>query len=84
MDREIEFLNAPTAEQRLENLKTLLAEEKEKPAVLPQYANNHIHTTFSFSPDSPRAPGFAARRSIWKGMLGIFARSRSSRSQGDS
>ena len=62
MDREIEFLNAPTAEQRLENLKTLLAEEKEKPAVLPQYANNHIHTTFSFSPYSPTAAVWAARR----------------------
>ena len=62
MDREIEFLNAPSAEQRLNNLKTLLAEEKEKPVVLPQYANNHIHTTFSFSPYSPTAAVWAARR----------------------
>ena len=62
MDREIEFLNAPSAEQRLANLKTLLAEEKEKPVVLPQYANNHIHTTFSFSPYSPTAAIWAARR----------------------
>ena len=62
MDREIEFLNAPSAEQRIANLKTLLAEEKEKPVVLPQYANNHIHTTFSFSPYSPTAAVWAARR----------------------
>lgn len=62
MDREIEFLNAPTAEERLANLRTLLAEEKEKPVVLPQYANNHIHTTFSFSPYSPTAAVWAARR----------------------
>lgn len=62
MDREIEFLNAPTAEERLSNLKTLLSEEKEKPEVLPQYANNHIHTTFSFSPYSPSAAVWAARR----------------------
>ena len=62
MDREIEFLNAPTAEQRLANLQTLLSEEKEKPVALPQYANNHIHTTFSFSPYSPTAAVWAARR----------------------
>ncbi len=62
MDREIEFLNASDAEQRLANLKTMLAEEKESPAVLPQYANNHIHTTFSFSPYSPTAAVWAARR----------------------
>ena len=62
MDREITFLNADTAEQRLENLKILLAEEKEKPTVLPQYSNNHIHTTFSFSPYSPTAAVWAARR----------------------
>ena len=62
MDKEIEFLNASTAEERLHNLKTLLAQEKEKPAVLPQYANNHIHTTFSFSPYSPTAAVWAARR----------------------
>lgn len=62
MDREIEFLNAPTAMQRIENLKRLLCEEKEKPAVLSEYANNHIHTTFSFSPYSPTAAVWAARR----------------------
>ena len=62
MDREIEFLNVPTAEERLVNLNILLAQEKEKPAVLPQYSNNHIHTTYSFSPYSPTAAVWAARR----------------------
>lgn len=62
MDREIEFLNAATAEERLANLQTLLNEEQEKPEVLPQFANNHIHTTFSFSPYSPTAAVWAARR----------------------
>ena len=56
MDREIDFLNAATAEERLANLAVLLQEEKEKPKALPQYANNHIHTTFSFSPYSPPRP----------------------------
>ena len=62
MDREIEFLNVPTAEERLKNLQILLSQETQKPAVLPQYANNHIHTTFSFSPYSPTAAVWAARR----------------------
>lgn len=62
MDREIEFLNAETAEERLANLETLLREEKTKPEVLPQFANNHIHTAFSFSPYSPTAAVWAARR----------------------
>ena len=62
MDREIEFLNAHTTEKRLQNLQILLTEEKQKPVVLPQYANNHIHTTFSFSPYSPTAAVWAARR----------------------
>ena len=62
MDREINFLNAATAEQRLENLQILLDREAKKPEVLPEYANNHIHTTFSFSPYSPTAAVWAARK----------------------
>ena len=62
MDREITFLNAPSREERLSNLRQLLAQETEKPVVLPQYSNNHIHTTFSFSPYSPTAAVWAARR----------------------
>lgn len=59
---ELELLNAPTPEQRLENLKTLLAAETEAPTPLPQYANNHIHTTYSFSPYSPTAAVWFARK----------------------
>lgn len=59
--REIELLNVPEKEARLQNLKILLAEEKKHPPVLPQYANNHIHTFYSFSPYSPTAAVFMAR-----------------------
>lgn len=56
----LEKLNAPTREERLANLKTVLEETKFPPAV-PQYINNHIHTTYSFSPYSPTAAVYAAR-----------------------
>lgn len=61
MQEQLKLLNATTADLRLANLRTLLAEEPEKPTVLPQYANNHIHTTYSFSPYSPTAAIWAAR-----------------------
>ena len=53
-------LNAPTKEERLENLKEVL-KTTEFPPMVPQYINNHIHTTYSFSPYSPTAAGYAAR-----------------------
>ncbi len=53
-------LNAPTKEQRLENLKEVL-KETVFPPMVPQYINNHIHTTYSFSPYSPTAAVYAAR-----------------------
>ena len=59
--RELALLNAPTAEERLHNLKELLSREKTAPTVRPEYANNHIHTTYSFSPYSPTAAVYAAR-----------------------
>ena len=52
-------LNAPTRAERLANLKALLGETKFPPAV-PEYINNHIHTTYSFSPYSPTAAVYAA------------------------
>ena len=55
-------LNAPTAEERLSELKNILAEETEKPSVLNEYANNHIHTKYSFSPYSPTAAVYYARQ----------------------
>lgn len=56
----LEKLNAPTREERLANLKTVLEGTKFPPAV-PQYINNHIHTKYSFSPYSPTAAVYAAR-----------------------
>lgn len=63
MKRQIlESLNAATAAQRLEALREALAREAEKPPVLNQFANNHIHTTYSFSPYSPTAAVWFARQ----------------------
>lgn len=53
-------LNAPTREERLANLKAVL-KTAEFPPMVPQYINNHIHTTYSFSPYSPTAAVYAAR-----------------------
>jgi len=53
-------LNAPTKAERLRNLAAILPETVFPPAV-PQYINNHIHTTYSFSPYSPTAAVYAAR-----------------------
>ena len=47
-------LNAPTKEERLANLKEVL-KDTPFPPMVPQYINNHIHTTYSFSPYSPTA-----------------------------
>ena len=55
------LLNAPTAEERLSNLKKVLAAETEAPKAKPEYANNHIHTIYSFSPYSPTAAVYFAR-----------------------
>jgi hypothetical protein len=53
-------LNAPTKEERLNNLKEVL-KTTQFPPMVPQYINNHIHTTYSFSPYSPTAAVYAAR-----------------------
>ncbi len=53
-------LNAPTKEERLQNLAEVL-KETVFPPMVPQYINNHIHTTYSFSPYSPTAAVYAAR-----------------------
>jgi len=57
----LERLNAGNAAERLAALKKIILDEKEPPAVFPQYANNHIHTTYSFSPYSPAAAVYFAR-----------------------
>ncbi len=56
----LNLLNAPTKEERLANLAALLP-KTEFPPMVPQYINNHIHTTYSFSPYSPTAAVYAAR-----------------------
>ena len=53
-------LNAPTKAERLANLKEVL-KDTVFPPMVPQYINNHIHTTYSFSPYSPPAAVYAAR-----------------------
>ncbi len=53
-------LNAPTKAERLANLAEVL-KTTQFPPMVPQYVNNHIHTTYSFSPYSPTAAVYAAR-----------------------
>ena len=53
-------LNAPTKQERLANLAEVL-KTTTFPPMVPQYINNHIHTTYSFSPYSPTAAVYAAR-----------------------
>lgn len=56
----LEKLNVPTREARLENLREAVAAASFPPMV-DAYINNHIHTTYSFSPYSPAASVYAAR-----------------------
>ncbi len=53
-------LNAPSKEERLANLAEVL-KTTQFPPMVSQYINNHIHTTYSFSPYSPTAAVYAAR-----------------------
>ncbi len=52
-------LNAPEKEQRLRALKEISGAAF--PAPDARYINNHIHSTFSFSPYSPTAAAYCAR-----------------------
>ena len=56
----LEKLDACEKAQRLENLQEVL-KATQFPPMVPQYINNHIHTTYSFSPYSPTAAVYAAR-----------------------
>jgi len=58
---QLNLLSAQSAEERLAHLKQLIAAETEAPVVRPQFANNHIHTTYSFSPYTPTAAVYFAR-----------------------
>ena len=54
-------LNAPTCEERLANLKEVL-KDTVFPPMVPQYINNHIHTTYSFSPYQSLRPSMRKRK----------------------
>ena len=55
-------LNAPSREARLHNLRDAVQQAGQSlPPMDPRMINNHIHTTYSFSPYSPAAAVFAAR-----------------------
>ena len=56
----LQALNAPTREERLENLQEAV-QTASFPEANPVYINCHIHTTYSFSPYSPAAAVFAAK-----------------------
>lgn len=56
----LEKLDACDKAQRLANLREIL-KTTQFPPMVPQYINNHIHTTYSFSPYSPAAAVYAAR-----------------------
>ncbi|NLP47781.1 MAG: PHP domain-containing protein [Clostridiales bacterium] len=62
MTEKLKKLNKGSAGERIETLEKLLKNEKEKPPIFPQYVNNHIHTNFSFSPYSPTAAVYFARK----------------------
>lgn len=53
-------LNAGTKEERLQTLKNVIKTSNFVP-VDPRMVNNHIHTSYSFSPYSPAAAVYAAR-----------------------
>ena len=56
----LNFLNVSDPRQRLENLRQVV-KTAQFPPMVPEYINNHIHTTYSFSPYSPTAAVYAAR-----------------------
>lgn len=60
-EHALSALNAPTAQERLHALASLLEEEQHRPVIKPEYANNHIHTIYSFSPYSPASAIYHAR-----------------------
>ena len=70
----LEKLDACEKAQRLENLQEVL-KTTQFPPMVPQYINNHIHTTYSFSPYSPTAAVYAARMEglALPGQFGVVA-----------
>jgi len=62
-DSPLNLLNLSTPEARLKSLKNLYNNQKIKASLPPESieVNNHVHTTFSFSPYSPSAAVWFAR-----------------------
>ena len=58
----LQYLNAPTAAERLDHLRDVLSRETKAPEKSGVFVNNHIHTTYSFSPYSPTAAVYYARK----------------------
>ncbi|MEG1894369.1 MAG: PHP domain-containing protein [Clostridia bacterium] len=58
--RILSRLNVPDKHRRLDALRDIHANTAYPPAN-PRYVNNHIHTSYSFSPYSPAAAVYAAR-----------------------
>ena len=61
MNEILKRLNAGTVTDRLAALADIIATEKEPPERSELFANNHIHTFYSFSPYSPTAAVYFAR-----------------------
>jgi len=59
--QQLHLLSVDSADERLAHLKELIEQETEAPVVRPQFANNHIHTSYSFSPYTPTAAVYFAR-----------------------
>lgn len=55
-------LNAPTRAERLSELRRLLETTELESIPFGEEVNNHVHTMYSFSPYSPSATAFHARR----------------------
>ncbi|NLJ94350.1 MAG: PHP domain-containing protein [Clostridiaceae bacterium] len=61
MSESLKLLNQSLKENRISALKEIVKSEK-FPEREPRYINNHIHTTFSFSPYSPTAAVYSAAK----------------------
>ncbi|MCL2507925.1 MAG: PHP domain-containing protein [Oscillospiraceae bacterium] len=61
MQNILKKLNTGSAQDRLAALESLIKSETEPPKRSNLYANNHIHTFYSFSPYSPAAAVYFAR-----------------------
>ena len=64
MKETLELLNESSSEKRLKNLKDLLLRDRTiiDDILVTEEVNNHVHTIYSFSPYSPTAAAFMARR----------------------